>query len=597
MGLNLKQKIPAVILFLLFFSLYIYTAAPGVYDGDSGEIAAAVNTLGLAHPTGFPLYMLSGKLFTLLVPIKDVAYRLNIFSALLTAAALVFVYYTLRNLGNSQLSSLAASFVLGLGRNTIWSNAGTTRVYALSLLFVSILFFIFSKWRKEQKMSYLYWYGFMWGLSLGTHSLMLVMGIPFLFMLWRALPIFKVKISILVKIILLTILPVVQYIYLLFAYKRNGIVTWGSMESVNDFIYYITQREYANKFFANDFSGFFSKLGGLLISEFTIIFFCVAIIGLVVLYRKDKNLLKLFITVAVANIGMLYIYGKPEDLIILQRYFFIAYLALAIAVAFGLDMVISQTGALKNKKCFMFFTLPMLLILFFQFEYAHSDNNRRNNYLVEDTAHNILGNLEPNSIILAHGDPITGPMWYLQSIGERQDVVVIATGLVRFDWYINNIVQKQKHLNVADPDLLGVKDPEARIAMLLEKNFLLRPTYVTFNDSSGGTLQREFDFTPQGLTYRITSKGLANTKEMVNSNKTIWNRYTLRNVKAGFYKDEMLNRLAIHYALALYEGGIAYYDNGFIDESIDALRKSLEIYPHPTTQKNFDYIKKKAADR
>src|SRR3989344_7583880 len=131
MRLKLKQNFPALILFLFFASLYIYTATPGVYDGDSGEIAAAVNTLGLAHPTGFPLYMMTGKLFTLLVPIGDVAYRLNIFSALLTAAALIFVYYTLRNLGNSPFASLTASFVLGLGRNTIWHNGGMANVYAL----------------------------------------------------------------------------------------------------------------------------------------------------------------------------------------------------------------------------------------------------------------------------------------------------------------------------------------------------------------------------------------------------------------------------------------------------------------------------------
>src|SRR3989344_8052000 len=186
MRLKLKQNFPALILFLFFASLYIYTAAPGVYDGDSGELAAAVNTLGLAHPTGFPLYMLSGKLFTLLVPIGDVAYRLNIFSAFLTVSALVFVYYTLKNLGNSSFSSITASIVLGLGKNTIWSNATTARVYALSLLLTVILLFIFSKWRKEQKTKYLCWYGFIWGLSLGTHALMLIMGLPLLLMLWEA---------------------------------------------------------------------------------------------------------------------------------------------------------------------------------------------------------------------------------------------------------------------------------------------------------------------------------------------------------------------------------------------------------------------------
>ena len=61
MSSRLKQTIPAIMLFVFFFSLYVYTSAPDVHDGDSGEFATAVNELGLAHSTGFPLYMLIGK--------------------------------------------------------------------------------------------------------------------------------------------------------------------------------------------------------------------------------------------------------------------------------------------------------------------------------------------------------------------------------------------------------------------------------------------------------------------------------------------------------------------------------------------------------
>lgn len=349
-----KQNAPAVILFVFFTVLYIYTAAPGVYDGDSGEIAAAVNTLGLAHPTGFPLYMLTGKLFTLLMPVKDVAYRLNIFSALLTAGALVFIYYALRNLGNSPFASLVALFVLGLGRNTIWRNSGNANVYTISLLLASALMLILSKWSKERKIKYLYLYGFIWGLSLGSHSIMVIMGAPFLLMLWLSREELKEKISVIAKTVLVTIFPTIQYIYLPLAYKGNSMVNWGSMSTFNDFVYYITQRQYGNKIFSRTFSetlDFFEKTLGLLTTEFTIIFFSLTILGLITLYKKNKILLAAIIMVIMMNLGMLLAYGKWEvDLLILPRYLFISYSVLTIGLAVGLDKITTWVKTKKMQK-------------------------------------------------------------------------------------------------------------------------------------------------------------------------------------------------------------------------------------------------------
>lgn len=595
MRFNLKQNIPAIILFVFFLSLYVYTAAPGVYDGDSGEIAAAVNTLGLAHPTGFPLYMMTGKLFTLIVPIKDVAYRLNIFSALLTASALVFFYYSLRNLGNSPFASLMASFVLGLGRNTIWRNATTTNVYTLSLLFVSLLFFIFSKWRKEQKTEYLYWYGFLWGLSLGTHALMLIMVIPFIFMLWQKRQAFKEKMSVSLKILLLTFMPAIQYIYLFFAYKKNSIVNWGDLSSFDGFIYYITQRQYANKMFANttsDAGSFLTKITGFFTSEFTIIFFVVALIGLIVLFKKDKTFFVIFTSIILANIGLMFGYGNSEgDSIILFRYIFLADTVLAMAVAFGIDGIINQAGVLKSHKQVLFLSLVITFIVVFQFKSSYAFDNRRHNYIVEDTASNILNNVKTNAVILSYIDHITGPLWYLQSLGYREDVTIVALQLLGFDWYVKNMVNK--YPEIVSSKLLDIERDNIRLEALIKNTLPQRPVYSVFNSLGNQSLEQELVFVPQGILSQVVPKGSVDTKELALANKMVWDKYAMRNIKADIYPDKYLNFLAKSYALALYSGGIAYYNAGFIEESLDALQKSLEIFPHPETKKQFDYIKHK----
>ena len=52
-------------LFLFAFLIYWRTLAPTIFWGDGIELTTASYTLGVAHPTGYPLFLLLGKLSTL----------------------------------------------------------------------------------------------------------------------------------------------------------------------------------------------------------------------------------------------------------------------------------------------------------------------------------------------------------------------------------------------------------------------------------------------------------------------------------------------------------------------------------------------------
>src|SRR5437868_4409438 len=62
--------------------IYLRTVAPTIAAWDAGDFATAAYTLGVAHPPGYPLYTLIGFLFTHLVPVGDVGFRMNLLSAL-----------------------------------------------------------------------------------------------------------------------------------------------------------------------------------------------------------------------------------------------------------------------------------------------------------------------------------------------------------------------------------------------------------------------------------------------------------------------------------------------------------------------------------
>src|SRR3989338_9157580 len=52
------DRLLAIVVFFTSFTVYLLTLAPTIYIEDAAEFAAAVPTLGITHPSGFPLYML-----------------------------------------------------------------------------------------------------------------------------------------------------------------------------------------------------------------------------------------------------------------------------------------------------------------------------------------------------------------------------------------------------------------------------------------------------------------------------------------------------------------------------------------------------------
>src|SRR5262245_16109642 len=91
------------------FVVYALGVCPTIYVGDSGELVAAVYLLGIPHPTGYPLYTLLGKLWTLLIPFGSIAYRMSLFSAACAAGACAVLYRLCRSQGMHSLAALLAA--------------------------------------------------------------------------------------------------------------------------------------------------------------------------------------------------------------------------------------------------------------------------------------------------------------------------------------------------------------------------------------------------------------------------------------------------------------------------------------------------------
>jgi len=84
---QLSDFIAAGLVFLITLGVYVATLAPSVTLEDSGELITAATKFGVGHPPGYPLWTMSGFLFSHLFPFGNLAWRINLLSALFGAAS------------------------------------------------------------------------------------------------------------------------------------------------------------------------------------------------------------------------------------------------------------------------------------------------------------------------------------------------------------------------------------------------------------------------------------------------------------------------------------------------------------------------------
>jgi hypothetical protein len=157
------------------FALYLRTLAPSVLGGDSGEFQFAAWLGGFAHPTGYPLYLALGWLWTHLLPLHDPAWRMNAFSALWGGVATGLVYllalWMLRQATANPWSRLLALFaaLTFAVTPTFWSQATLAEVYTLNAALVAAILLGLVIWGQTGSRRALYLTALLYGLSLAHH--------------------------------------------------------------------------------------------------------------------------------------------------------------------------------------------------------------------------------------------------------------------------------------------------------------------------------------------------------------------------------------------------------------------------------------------
>jgi hypothetical protein len=614
-----------IFLALLAFVIYVRTLAPTVDFIDSGELAAVATTLGIAHPTGYPLFTLLGYVFAHLPLGLRTIYQLNLLSAVLCSAA-VFFFYRLflflltdevfsgysakkavgRDRSAKQLSVLlegrdkqiaAAVGALTLAfSETYWSQALSLEVYSLHILFLSLTIFFFLRAILDKLRSrnspegMLSWYAFAFvlGLSFTNHMTTILLAPGFLYMYFATHGFSRTSWMKIGKAAVPFLIGFSVYLYLPLRAAQDPLLNWGNPDTVEKFWWHFTGKQYRVWIFssfesaAKQFRYFLESYP----AEFAYLPIFLAFIGLVSLFR---NMRIVFVYTVVLFLGCV-LYAINYDIHDIDSYFLLAYIVTAVWIVFG---VVTLLPRIKNR----YTQVTVGLVLVGLPIYVHYDDvDESKNFVVEDYTMNMFASFAPRALVLSYQwDYFVSASYYYQHVeGVRPDVVVLDKELFRRSWYFQQlerqypwlIERSRAEVNAFLQELHKFEHGlpyntaliqgrfEAMIVSFLEKNFDGRPIYVTHEVEPEFT--RGFQRTPAGLAFRLSRDTAFVTTTPV--------RFTLRGFPKSSKYVEMVKTI---YASSYTNQAIVANHTGDRDTAINFLKRALEIKPDYRMARNF----------
>jgi len=447
------------------FCVYLNTMSRSVGFTDSGELAAVICTLGIAHPTGCPFFTLLGKCWMMIpVPLEEIL-QLNIFTALLTAVAVgIFFKTTLafhrstnvfrtknqkrKGLNDHRFvfASAVASLVIGFS-STFWLQSTVLEVYPLHLVLILLTTLFFIGGLEEQlKQSdilsrKLVLSVFILGLSFSNHMTTILLLPGFLYLFFFALGFNKESFLRILKLTPGFLLGLSIYLYLPIRSSKNPLLDWGHPATVERFFWHVSGKQFRIWMFSG--LGVVKKQLSYFVNNFTSEFNFIAIvcilIGIFVLFRSSRRMLTFLAVLFLTTI----VYAVNYSIFDIGSYFLLSYIAAGWAAAYGiyslLNWISDKRIWIKTSAAAVLAVLPIIQIL------SHWNGvDETKNILPRQFVSNVFSNLEQNAVVIAsQWDYFISPSLYYQFIrNERRDITIIDKSLLQNrSWYFMQLQQ------------------------------------------------------------------------------------------------------------------------------------------------------------
>ncbi len=475
--------------FLIPFCLYLGTLAPTFLWSDSAKLALFVHEsdfFGFGH--GYhPLHTILGILFSQLP--FELAFTQNLMSAFFAAAALLVLFFLLKEFGLSEKISLLGCLLLSLS-HSFWLYSLINETYSLHVFFIVLVLFLAMKFRHTQRRFFFRLAFLFSGLALYNHTVSLLLlptliGLTFIpgrlrFMkILSALACFLAGLSPLFLVPLLKLGPE-RFCQVVFSETSGVFLTFFEIQK--------TVKEML-------------KFPAYLLYQFPSFAALAGVCGFFKLLKKDRAVGFSLLLFFLLNAFFAFTY-------FLQRQFALlipSYLVFAVWVMLGLDRPLLETR-IRARKCIAvalylsIVVLPMVTYYIFPVVYKKSNleiirirqlpyrdsigyfflPDKRREYSARTYAWEVFDRVDKNAVILADFNPAMALIYGQKVLGQRPDIIIPD--------FIDSII-------------LASPDPVRDLSRLIEKYVHSRPLFLA------DTYEPYYHIKELGQAYRVTPVG------------------------------------------------------------------------------------------
>lgn len=600
----LYLMLPFLVSFYTFLSTLYGSIAP---YRDSGDLIVSSYTFGIAHPPGYCLYIILGKIFIQLIPWGNIAYRVQVFSALFASLNIIIILVILRDIyeyciktsvvrapaGALEKAVVLSGFVVAgftvVFSSASWSLSQVAEMYPqqafLSLIILWLLLKFYFAENNIFRLDLLLLSGMLFGLTLGMHQTVVLFVPGYVYLVAarllknREITFDAGAIRAAGVVALFFMLGFAVYAYLPIRSFQGPVADWGDPENFRNFWRLITRADYGILKLHPGESSFISSFGNLWEQ---IVFFCsntlrqvnpflllLCIMGMFGSFRLRLGgfLMVLFIFSGpffsmMANLppGDRTSYPILETNLILPN--LIMGLWVGMAFIFFARFHKAVSVSVLSLACVM---------LSLQIGSGYSSFNRRDNFIAYDYGRNIQKTLEKGACIYDPDDSTTFITEYLQRVeDQRTDIKKIV--FFRTLWGARRLTRI--YPDIMPPETFS--NAHMFLAEFFRKNIGKTPIYSDLP----GKVPGEFEYFPKGFMYRFIKKPFSKNSEVADFelSDNMWRFYSLRlgparRDGAGFFNQQILS----YYMSGLNNLGLKYAAVGRQDEALERYNRAVSI--------------------
>jgi tetratricopeptide (TPR) repeat protein len=426
---KINTLIPPLLAGILAWVLYELTNADGLFWGDSGEFITVSKILGIGHAYGHPLFWITGRIGTLLFP-GNPASSVN-HMVTFTAAFTVFMLALMiqgRLTANQNLSDRLIITLISLGIYitgiTIWVQATYAEVYHLHTLMIVLHLFCLDKYFLQKgPVSWLMGAAYFFGLALtlGQYTALLLILIPLF--AWAGRRSLKIGFKSTGFILLTFFLGLSIWIFLPVRSALNPPVLTSQINSLSDFMNYLTRADYQNWTPA----GWAAVPFGLkmavriCLDNLSVLGIIALVVWIISLYwKRDLRPLPWFLGALfyAAFCGIL----VPLTMTAVQMNEMDVYLIPAIVLAIPVIAAgIQVSFSVMRKSLRPFLILPVVLLIISNWPKANiSGTNNADRFV-----HYLRESLPDSVRVLPATDNVIFPLWYFQYADENRKALIL----------------------------------------------------------------------------------------------------------------------------------------------------------------------------